>query len=322
MGSTQVFNWFRRRKAADGLLAVCPSRRGVSAALVRHSATQPPVLAWAEFEPEGSPAGRRAVVERLVKARDLDGRPCTTLVAPGDYSLILVETPQVPEEELRQAVRWRVKDLIDFGVDDAVIDVFEVPTLKGGRDNMLYAVVARSNAVRDLIANLSGTGLALEYVDIPELAIRNLTALMPEDVGGVAFIHLDDQAGLITITRQGTLYLSRRFDYGRARLLDSGVSEIGPEVEGLLDAIVIEAQRSLDYYESHFAQPPVQGAVLAPLGVEIAGVPEYLSSQLGIPTRYMVLSELIDSEVDIASELVADCLPAIGAALRRAGAEP
>lgn len=317
MGSTQVFNWFRRRQAAAGLVAVCPTQRGLSAASVRSEPGQPPVLQWADFERGDD--DRRTALERLVRTHDLEGRTCTTLVPPGDYSLILVETPQVPEAELRQAVRWRVKDLIDFSVDDAVVDVFEVPTLKGGRDNMLYAVVARSRSVGDLIADLTDVGLALEYVDIPELAIRNLTALMPEDVGGVAFVHLDDQAGLITITRQNTLYLSRRFDYGRARLVESGATEIGPEVEGLLDAIVIEAQRSLDYFESHFAQPPVQGVVLSPLGVEIAGVAEYLSSQLGVPTRITSLGELIETEAEIGDELAADCLPAIGAALRPPG---
>ena len=167
---------------------------------------------------------------------------------------------------------------------------------------------------------MEGAELALETVDIPEFALRNLTSLIPEDVGGVAFIYLDDSGGLITITRQQTLYLSRRFDSGRQRLLDVGVSEVTPALEGLLDAIVIEVQRSLDYYESQFAQPPVQAIVIAPLGVELNGIDGYLGSQLGVPARILRLSELIDIQAPISAETEARCVTAVGAALRSAEA--
>ncbi len=187
---------FKKRRVSDGLLSLCPSARGIAAAYVKRTANDQPVLEWAEFVPtDGDAAARRVAIQQLVKARELEEPRATSLVTIGDYSLILVETPDVPTAELRQAVRWRVKDLIDFDVDEAVIDIFEVPTRKGGQENMIYAVVARSPAVRALIDEFSDTGVDLEYVDIPEFAIRNLTALLPKDVGGVAFIYLEEDGG-------------------------------------------------------------------------------------------------------------------------------
>ena len=60
--------------------------------------------------------------------------PTVSVLDPDSYRLLLVEAPDVPADELRAAVRWRVKDLIDFHVDDAVIDVFEMPQhARGGR---------------------------------------------------------------------------------------------------------------------------------------------------------------------------------------------
>ena len=302
---------------SDGLLSLCPNARGIAAAYIRRSANDQPVLEWAEFVPtERDQSARRAAVEHLVKARELEDPRATSLISIGDYSLILVETPDVPPPEMRQAVRWRVKELIDFDVDDAVIDIFEVPTQKGGRENMIYAVIARSPAVRALIEGFTDTGVNLEYVDIPEFAIRNLTALMPEDVGGVAFIYLEEDVGLITITRQNTLYLSRRFDYGRARLLQAGTAEVTPVLKGLLDAIVIEIQRSLDYYESYFAQPSVQGVVLAPLGTDCSSICDYLSSQLGVTSRVMGIADVIEMQGHIDDDQAANCVSAVGAALR------
>ena len=296
---------------------MCPSARGLAAAYVTRTENDQPVLEWAEFVPtEGAQSARRAALEQLVEARELEDPGATSLIAIGDYSLILVETPDVPPSELRQAVRWRVKDLIDFNVDEAVIDIFEVPIRKGGQENMIYAVVARSPAVRALIEEFSDTGVDLEYVDIPEFAIRNLTALLPEDVGGVAYIYLEEDVGLITITRQSTLYLSRRFDYGRARLLQAGTVEVTPATEGLLDAIVIEVQRSLDYYESYFAQPPVQGVVMALLGRDCSAIGEYLGSQLGVATRIMSIAEVIEMRGQVNDDQAAECVSAVGAALR------
>lgn len=312
-----MFDWFNKRRANGGLVAVCPGSRGIAAAEVRRSIGDQPQLVWAEFVSVEPRSGERPqALATLARSHDLDDTRATSLLQIGDYSLILVEAPQVPAAEQAAAVRWRLKDLIDYSTDEAVIDVFRVPTLKGGKDNMLYAVVARAPLVKILIDEINAAGIALDVVDIPEFAIRNLTALLPEDVGGVACIHLEEQAGLIAITRQHTLYLSRRFDYGRARLLASGARALTPALEGLLDAIVIEVQRSLDYYESHFAQPPVRGVVMTPLGADIEGLCEYLASQLGIPTRLLRVKEIIESAAELPPRIESECMAAIGAALR------
>jgi len=213
---------------------------------------------------------------------------------------------------LRAAIRWRVKDLIDFHIDDAVIDVFDVPNQRvSGANKMMYAVVAKSSTVRRQVDLLAGAGLNLDVIDIPELALRNIAALLPEDVAGVALLYLTARGGLITITRQTTLYLSRRIDLGY-EVLGGDLDSAAPR----LDRIVVEIQRSLDYYESHFSQPPVTNVIIAPLPGPIAGMDEYLSQQLGIAVRLLDLNTLIDMDTPLDPGLQSQCLLAIGAALR------
>ena len=254
---------------------------------------------------------------KIVRQRDLRKVPCSGLLRSSDYSLILVDSPDVPPSEIRAAMRWQVKELIDFHIDDAVIDVFDVPERDGRAGKRMYAVVARRGKVLQLINLLTSVGLELDIIDIPEMALRNLAARLPEDGAGVALIAFDRGHGLMTVTRQGALYFSRRLDCGSDRLAEAGsAGSITPTLEGLLDSLTIEIQRSLDFYERHFSQTAIAGIVLTPVPGLTAEVCQYLQAQLGVPTRWldMATEAAVDGEMD--SEVLLHCTPVIGASLR------
>src|SRR5262245_39543919 len=75
---------------------------------------------------------------------------CATLLEPGEYQVVVVDAPNVPLAELRAAIRWRVKDLLDFHVDDVTIDVLDIPILKDApaRNHTMYAVAARNEVIQ------------------------------------------------------------------------------------------------------------------------------------------------------------------------------
>jgi MSHA biogenesis protein MshI len=308
----------RRRARSDVLLGVCPREDGIALAGVRRAGAKPPSLSLCAFEAAQGSEGQAAVLARAVRAHRLERFFCTTVMDIGSYTSLLVEAPDVPPEELRAAMRWRVKDLIDFHVDDAVIDVFEVSgRVESGRSRLMYAVVARAPLVQQRVDVFSGAGLKLTVIDIPEFAMRNIAAMLPEDVAGVGFIYLIGGGGLITLTHQGKLYLSRLVDMRRdagaaARATDARHQE----TRQWLDGIVIEIQRSMDYYESHFGQAPLAHLVVAPLPHAVAGIGEYLGAQLGIEARLLDLNTLIDSPEPLGPDVQYRCLMAIGAALR------
>ena len=308
---------FGKKKLNDNLLiSVCPTPQGTAYASVRREKDVPPVLELYEYQPADE---FDADLKRMVKTRDLDEALCISVMELGSYTLLQVEAPDVQPDELKAAIRWRIKDLIDFHIDDAVIDVFEVPDNKtSGKNRKMYVVAARAGLVRRQIDSLTGAGLRLEVIDIPEMALRNIAALLPEDAYGVALVYIENDEGLITITREGSLYLSRRIRFGYDALPHTAIHSDDKEVvESWLDNIVIEIQRSLDYYESHFAQPQVSGLVIMPGKYEIPGITEYLSAQLGLSTRLLNVNEIIDVQETLDQELQAKCLLAIGAALRQ-----
>lgn len=310
---------FKKKISQNALAAVYPGRDGVALARIRHDKDLPPVLELCRYLSLEAGQKQTDLLEDLADKYRLDRFFCISLVELGSYSLLMVEAPDVQLEELRAAVRWRIKDLIDFHIDDAVVDVFEVPDTKAaGKNKMMYAVVARSDIVKRQIDDMENAGINLNVIDIPELALRNIAALLPEDAGGVALIYISESWGLITITRQSTLYLSRRIDKGTNDLPDTAMHDSDPEViEPWLDSIIIEIQRSLDYYESHFAQPQVTSLVLTPLPREVSGIAEYIAENLEIPTRILDVESLLDTQEEIDSTMQSRCLLAIGAALRQ-----
>ncbi len=302
------------------------------ARIIRESPTAPPKLTVCEYFPTPSAAERPAILNEIAAKFQLDSATCTSLMDAGNTSLLLVEAPEVDPTELKAAVRWRIKDLIDFHIDDAVIDVFDIEGQRErGRANMMYVVVARFSAVREHIDLLENARVGLNVIDIPELAQRNVATLLKEDQIGVALLHFSPHSGLLTITRQGSLFLARTLEFGSdhlgaessltADLGDDGAGDttdtgLSAGLRRLLDSIVLEVQRSLDYYESHFGLPPVSGLVIAPTEQAVPGMLGYLSNSLGLPVRLLDLNSVLDSEQTIDDVLQARCFAAIGAALR------
>jgi MSHA biogenesis protein MshI len=235
-------------------------------------------------------------------------RDCCTVLDIGDYQLLMVEAPEVPPAELRAAIRWRIRDLIDFHIDDAVLDVFDAP-VSGARgvQEHLYVVVARSSTVKERVQLLQDAGARLEIIDIPELALRNIAAQLQEDSNGLALLYFEAEHGVITLTRDATLYLARSMDIGYAHLQQS------PE---LVDRLALELQRSMDYFERHFQQTPLSSIALCPLPEQLPDLAGQLEQQVGFSVRQLSLEDIVEVSEPVPADQAAHCLLAIGAALR------
>lgn len=305
-----MLSFLSRKKLIPGLTGIDIGADGVGIARVVRQPGHAPLVTLCEFRPwDGD--NRERVLARLASEFNLKRSRCTTVLNGDDYALLLTEAPDVPAEELRLAIRWRIKDLIDFHLDDATVDVFDVTSPHTqGKQRQMYVVAAKSSAIQQRVDLCDVAGINLDVIDIPELAKRNLAAVLPEDEQGVVMLSLAADRGLITVTRQGELYLSRHLDIGAGQLRGSD------DRSAYFDQIVLEVQRSLDYYDSHFHQPPVAKLVLAPLTEEIPGLIEYLNQNLNIKTSAMDLDAVLQFEAARGSAPHDRALMALAAALR------
>lgn len=255
---------------------------------------------------------RSKQLTRLVSQQHLKQARCTTLLDEPDYQLLLTEAPVVKPDELKAAIRWRIKDLIGFHINDATLDVFDVPGAENtGRAREMYVVAVQNRAVQQRVDLMDDAGVNLQIIDIPEMAQRNVASLLAEDERGVALLAFQEHGGLITLTRGGELYLSRPLNVGLDMLQRTD------NQTGYFDQVVLEVQRSLDYFESHFREAPIRSVALAPLRYDIPGFADYLGANLNTQIIAVDLARLMDCDTELPPSLQAGCFTTIGAALRQ-----
>ena len=330
-GDAVLLSLFNRRSGTNTQTGLSLSSDGIGlAAIHRQGHDAPPRLGHCEFIP-AEVTEQAQLLQQLSNKHRLNKASCVSVADNDSFSLLLVEAPEVKPAELRAALRWKVKDLLPFHVDDAVIDVFDIPgQQQRGRVQQMYVVASRLSSVQEHITLLEEHGVQLAAIDIPELVLRNIAMLLPEAANGVAMLHIAADSGTLIICRADVMYLTRNIKLGYRQLanllpLASGqdefvLDEAEPTPEALLhaiDGIVLEIQRSLDYCESHFSLPPVASLVLAPMFEEIPPLMPYLSSNLGIPVRMLDLNAVLDCPQHLDDALQSRCLLAIGAALRQ-----
>ena len=118
----RIFGSARRR---PGWLCInlMSNRVDISHVLVNGRA-RPEILLCDSYRKEGDDV---ATLKRLRRELQLDRYQCTTLLRSGNYQILQVDAPSVPAAEARNAVRWRIKDMIDFPVEAATVDALFIP---------------------------------------------------------------------------------------------------------------------------------------------------------------------------------------------------
>lgn len=305
-------SFFKRKgKKQPGCLAIGFVTDGLAAACVSRSAGGKPLVEWLAFYPV-APDARPGMLARLDKERDLGAYQCSYLLQPEDYQMLVMEAPVVPPDELKSAVRWRLKDMLDFHVDDATFDVLAIPADKGAtsRPGSMFAIVAKNLLIGKTQAMFDDAGVDMRVIDIPEMAQRNLSALLEPEGRAIAMLTLADEGVLLTVTAGGELYFSRRMDVTPVQL------QRQPEI--VFERITLEMQRSLDHFDRQHHTIPMAKVVLGPMA-QASDLQSYLSKNLYIPVEPMTLEAMLDvSRVpelsDIAHQQKYQML--IGAALR------
>jgi MSHA biogenesis protein MshI len=281
--------FFSKTRKVNGLLAIGFDADGLCAARVTRVAAGKPVVELAAFYAIKQPTPPEAL-DKI--ARDLHAAQyrCSTLLGGRDYQMLAVEAPNVQPDELKAAVRWRLKDMLDFHIDDATIDVLDIPADKNAavRVNQMFAVAARNGVIEARQTLFTNAKVELSVIEIPETAQRNISAFLEPEGRGLAMLSFNAEGGLLTVTFNGELYLSRRIEVG----IDQ-VQELDPDRRNqVFDKITLELQRSLDHFDRQFHFVTVSKLLLAPLPK--SSLHDYLSSNLYMPVDTLDLASVFD----------------------------
>jgi len=227
---------------------------------------------------------------RLRSTRKLNAYRCTTLMGDGEYNVAQFDAPPVPKEERKEALRWSLRDLVDYPVEAACVGILDIPgDGLAGRVPPVLVVSSDESVVKARVGPFDEARVPLGVVDIPELAQRNVAALLEQENRGLVMLRLGEQGLMLTLTYRGELVAVRRGEINTRQLL----AEDAEQRARVSERLVLEVQRSLDNFDRQYSYIPVSRVVLAADPV-VEGLAAELAANVYVPVDELNLSSVLD----------------------------
>ena len=280
-----MLGWFARQKRMPGIFAFSMDAETLAYA---HGEYRPGAKSSISAYGTEKISDERQGLAKFAHQMHLARYKCAALLRPGDYQIFTVDALELPKEELKGAMRWKIKDLIDYPVTEATVDTLDIPPPEGqnARTHMMFAVAAKSELIKTTMRRCEESRVPLSVIDIPETAQRNIAALYETEERALGLMYFADEWGLLTVNFRGELYLARRFDAGLRQILAEASREAA------LERVTVEIQRTLDHFERQFRTIPVTKILLAP-GPDVGTVAELIKTRLGMETQQIDLREVL-----------------------------
>ena len=296
----------------SGWISVTFGSKGVYVAQAKYVGVRPQISRCTFYSTHEVNSG---TLEKIRRDAHLEEGRYTTVLSSNEYQLMMVEAPSVPVDELKTAIRWKIKDSLNYHVDDATIDVLQIPSGKYGSDRpqSLYAVAAANETIRKRIEMFEKAKIDLSVIDIAETSQRNIASLFEAEGRALVLLSFNDEGGMLTMTCDGELFLARRIDITLGQLSDA---DEGARQQ-YQDRVELEVQRSLDYFDRQFHHIPLD-RMLVSVPAD-SGLLQVLSDNLDLPVEALDLRQGMDiiGVPELADgEYVCHALYALGAALR------
>ncbi|MFO1219352.1 MAG: agglutinin biogenesis protein MshI [Burkholderiaceae bacterium] len=271
-----------------------------------------PVVRWVEQVPWTDAA---ASLRKLKKRHDLHRHRCVAVLPRTHYQVLPMDAPDVPREEWAQAIRWRLKDSVDFPVDQAAVQVLELPQGASHRTQpQVLAVAAPLPPLAELVRLGAEADTPWTAIDIAETALRNICAVVAAPGQVLALLHVGHDDSTLVIAAHGELLMSRHIAFDLAQLASIDAAQRA----AAFDRAGLELQRSFDGFERQFSNLSLARLLVAPADASDA-LAAHLRELLYVPVAPLDLSAALSlrETPELADpQLLAVCLGAIGAALR------
>lgn len=222
-------------------------------------------------------AGDWSGLTSWVQQHKLSSKSVHLVLDNKQYQLNQVEPPAVPEEDMNSALLYSLRDRLDHKMDEVQIDHFSFPgDAHRGAVKKVNVVTAHAPTLKQHIAGMDSAGLQIAVIDIAELALRNLL-LENDNMGkGVCLLAYHENFVTFMIYRNSELYLTRNV------MINSWQDCISSDEDIAKEGLLLEVQRTLDYYQSQLVQPPVAELVIPDWSTPLTPLINYLADNLAM----------------------------------------
>lgn len=266
----------------------------------------------------------------------LKGYEARVMLLPEQYQLLQIEAPAVPPEELRLAARYQIRELLHTNIDDVTLDVMRVGDGQEKGPGHLFVVAAPNAVLREVLELGDAMSWRVSVIDIQESAQRNLQNAMAGHEGraSAALVCVEGQPAVLTISANGELFYTRRFELPEGSLAGSPESEkpLVPLGQYMTDSsgesaspksstatadddqakrFLVEVQRSLDLWDRTWVDLPLD-SIRAYAGRRSEELSKWLTERLEQVVSPMDVNALFVGFEGGAAGARARCLPLLG----------
>jgi type IV pilus assembly protein PilM len=216
--------------------------------------------------------------------------------------------PEMPDYELAEAVHWEAKKAIAEPLDTKVVDFAVLHrTTEGGKSYLEVILVAVDKSdVSEGLSSVRKSGIFPSLMDVNALALLKVVEQNHSGENGQEMIFMDIGSSKmeINVCRDGVLRFTRQIERGGNQITRAimekrsisfeeaeqfkknqglGGSEAEESVREEVDRMVLEVQRSVDYYKTQFRDMNIKKMILMGGTSLLPGFRDYFETQFDFP---------------------------------------
>ena len=231
-----------------------------------------------------------------------------------NFAIRRASIPFMPKEEIEEALKWDLKEQIEFDIDKAKIkfSILGEKEEDGSKKIDLIAVVYREANIEEKVNELKGLGLNVQDVFPAEFALTSyvINSNIIHSGEKIAIVDIGSVKTKISIVKDGKLCFVRDAAIGGDTITESmtgvlvsdkgkisfskdeaeklkceeGIStdiKILSMMRPILERLSNQIKRSLDYYEHSF-NDTIEKIILAGGASKLKGIKDYLSKEISV----------------------------------------
>lgn len=182
----------------------------------------------------------KKTLHRFLEEHNAHQIDAQVILGPQLYRLLMIDRPNIKDEELTQAAKWLAKDLISDNLEDVVVDAF--PTVERvNKTNKLYMVIANKKYLQSLY-------------EMCFMAGAHLTTLTIAEMGFLQLVPYSDQATLIVYSPEENdvrvlIAYNGEIDFIRNIKIKTTLTQ---DNNLRCEELTLELNRSIDFYATQF----------------------------------------------------------------------
>lgn len=189
----------------------------------------------------------KAALREALSRMDLEGARIHCVVNCPQTIVRSIIAPHMPAQELKEAVKWEVKNYVPFPMEEAVLD-FEVLgeiVDKGTRKLNVIVAVSPRKTISDVLSVLFSEGLKVAALIPAPIALQNFIVQSSAGTGAgkvLAFLELGAAITELNIYKDGRLQFSRKLPVSGCEITRTLTETLSSE-KGQISLTLDEAER-------------------------------------------------------------------------------